>query len=316
MALIEKDTRNNKAKKIEFLNLSGEIRNQIYRALFVHSCPIDIAPPLWKRSKKFKDLKGTRNEQEEYPVRLFQVNKQVHHEAASIFYSENTFQLSILYPNLSQRDCFPSGAEFGLETSFAVLALRFQPRNFDPRPDAWQFQCYDRTVWRWDYIMPSGKRSRSGIEGEVREGRKTTEMYWPSERYRQMVKRLRIQLFLGNAIWRTISYASPNMMFHSEAVRSSLATLFEGILNKAHVELAIWAPEIDPGKQWSEDEFRGLKQVMVAFTPLARAMTLIVTANGELEGSITEKRCIELRTAIRRYARNPKIERPQWRASW
>jgi hypothetical protein len=312
MALIQTHTRSSKERKIGFFDLSGEIRNQIYRILFVDSYPIDIAPPLWKRSKKLKDLTCTPNELEEYPVSLFRVNKQLHHEAASVFYSENTFQLSILYPNLSEGGCLPPDPEFGLENSFAVLALRFQPRKFGSLQNSWQFQCYDRTVWRWNYIMPSGKRSRSSIERQAQEDGKTTEMYWPSERYRRMVKRLRIQFFVGNTYW--IDFQS--FTFMSVAVRSSLATLFEGILNKAHVELAIWATEIDPSTPWSDDEFRNLKRIMIAFTPLAKAMTLMVTTNDGLEGSITKKRCTELRAAIRRHAKNPKFERPPWKSRW
>lgn len=306
MAPNQRDHRSSNTKKIGFFDLSGEIRNQIYRILFVDSYPIDIAPLLWKRSKKFKNLKRTPNVSEEYPVRLFRVNKQVHHEAASIFYSENTFQLSILYPNVSQGSFVPPNAQFGLENAFAVLALRFQPRKFGSLSDAWQFQCYDTTVWRWDYIMPSGKQSRSSIERQAQEGGKTTEIYWPSERYRRMVKRLRIQLFFRRSFWHTWTY-------NSIAVRSSLATLFGGILNQAHVELAIWGSETHPGKQWGDDEFQDLKRIMVAFTPLAKALTLIVTANGALEGSITKKRCTELRAAIRRWAKNPRFERPPWR---
>jgi len=118
-----------------------------------------------------------------------------------------------------------------------------------------------------------------------------------------MVKRLRIQLFLGKALWETIHYTFPSMEFNCVAVRSSLATLFKAILKQAHVELAIWAPEIDPGKVLSDDEFRRLKRIMIAFTPLARAMTLTVTMNGALEASITEKRRTELRAAIRRHAK-------------
>ena len=315
MARIKRDTRS-KTRKISLFDLSGEIRNQIYRILFVDSHPIDIATSLWKRSKKFKDRKCTLNELEEYPVRLFRVSKQVHREAASIFYSENTFQLSILYPNLSQGCYFPPVAEFGLENSFAVLALRFRPKEFGSLPDTWQLQCYDKTVWRWNYIMPCGKQSRSGIEREAREGGKTTVMYWPSERYRRMVRRLRIQLFLRKPLWQNIHFPLPSMEFNSVAVRSSLATLFEGILNQAHVELAIWAPDIEPGKRWSDDEFGGLKRIMMAFTPLARAMILIVTTNGALKDSISGKRCTALRAAIRRHAKNPKLERPAWRSRW
>jgi len=118
-----------------------------------------------------------------------------------------------------------------------------------------------------------------------------------------MVKRLRIQLFLGNALWESIHNTFPSMEFNCVAVRSSLATLFEAILKQARVELAIWTPEIDPGKQLSDDEFRRLKRIMIAFTPLARAKTLTVTTNGALEASITEKRRTELRAAIRRHAK-------------
>lgn len=307
-------THSRNEKKIGLLDLSGEIRNHIYRILFVDSYPIDVAPPLWKQSK-FKTRKTLPKVPDQYPVQLFRVNKQVHREAASIFYSENTFQLSILYPNLST-SCFPLHNEIGLDDCFSVLSLRYRPKELGSLPDTWQFQCYDPIVWRWNYIMPCGKQSRSNIERQAREGQKTTRMYWPSERYRRMIKRLRIQLFLEKGRWGTMHYITLNAIFNSVVVRSSLATFFEGILNRAHVELAIWAPHMAPDQQWSDDELRDIKRIMIAFTPLTKAKTLVVTANGELKNFITERRCTELRVAIRRYARSPKVERPRWKSSW
>ena len=313
MAPIKRSIHNSRPEKVGFFDLSGEIRNQIYRIWFVADYPIDIAPPLWKRLKHFKDLKYAPHEPEEYPVRLFRVNKQMHHEAASVFYSENAFQLSILYPIVSRGGCFPPGTGFGLINTFAVLGWCSELSERHHWPNGWQFQCFDRTVLRWEYIMPSEKRSRSSIERQAREGEKTTEIYWPSEGYRRMVKRLHIQLFLEKKFWKI--KPDPNMSYR--VVQSSLATLFEGILNQAHVELVITAPEIKQHEQWDSGDFRRLRRLMKAFTPLEKAMALIVTTNDELEDIITEKRCVGLQVAIRQYAKDPKFGPwPPWQSRW
>ncbi|KAF1993942.1 hypothetical protein P154DRAFT_587466 [Amniculicola lignicola CBS 123094] len=69
-----------------FLRFPAEIRNDIYRLLYDFSSPIFIYPSgnPWKNVRKKTPIPG---------ISLLSSCRQIHHESASILYSENTFTL-------------------------------------------------------------------------------------------------------------------------------------------------------------------------------------------------------------------------------
>src|SRR5215469_16485518 len=65
------------------LKCAPEVRNMIYSLLIQHPTPIKIRSPRKKRGTQ-KNLGITK-------YGIFRVNKQIHHEASTLFYATNTF---------------------------------------------------------------------------------------------------------------------------------------------------------------------------------------------------------------------------------
>jgi hypothetical protein len=65
-----------------FLRLPPEIRNEVYKLLFVSNTNLRVSSPVHRRKRRPPQLDFTR---------LLLVNKQINAEAKTIFYSLNTF---------------------------------------------------------------------------------------------------------------------------------------------------------------------------------------------------------------------------------
>lgn len=150
-----------------------------------------------------------------------------------------------------------------------------------------------------------------------------TQIYWPAARYRHMVKKLRVALYLKDMYYGLgfPNWASKLGSFSTFAVRMSLAALFEGILQKADVEVNIVLPTSHRGtvshgqaSGSANEVYLFLKRLLMALAPLGTAKKLRVTTDEGGQKTITDEDCQKLRIDIRRYAkRNESKPMLPWR---
>jgi hypothetical protein len=138
-----------------------------------------------------------------------------------------------------------------------------------------------------------------------------------------MVKKLRVQLLLKD-VWdgpRFPHWVNMFGSFSSIWVRVSLAALFEGILQKADVELNIVVPTTHRRRTnhgqasgSADEEYQCLRRIVTAFAPLGTAKTLKVTTDSATQKTVTDEHCQKLRIHIGRYVKkNDLKQRPPWR---
>lgn len=136
--------------RLSFLTLPGEIRNMIYRLVFVRSKPFgdskkrfsttgDNSEPIWEQYGQFG-----------LSPALLQTCRKVYNEASHILYSENRFGIWIEYIYRSQ-----PGSFLGFEGFF-----KFDggfPQDFDGFPI--------RQVKQWDIVLDSSKKPQEYSQG-------------------------------------------------------------------------------------------------------------------------------------------------------
>jgi hypothetical protein len=119
-----------------FTCLPPEIRNEVYKLLFVSRCGVVVSSPLNRRKRRPPQLDFTR---------LLLVNKQINAEAKTIFYSLNTFVIgnkdwaSTRQANLHALKAFTSRVPKGCISiiSTVTVEMRFcrqMPLRWVPAP--------------------------------------------------------------------------------------------------------------------------------------------------------------------------------------
>jgi len=307
-------------KKLGFFDLSTEIRYQIYEIFLLDDQPIDIAPVPWKvRLLSRNDTKPT-VDKGRYALHIFLICKRIYYEASWIFYSRNTFQLTIRYkPGTFRENIYPTISSVVSEHPFFIQGIVFRPTY--PKRQTIDYPWPGATMLRWEYATSTDLISRAKMERQARAGQKLTQIYWPTERYRSFVKRLRIELIFEIGWMRTRPVVDGLM---NGAIRAGLRSLFEGILPQADVELHLKLPVSPSPRRQEEGQTitspspenkadASLKLILLPLAPLGCAKTLRVTTSGDHQ-LITSKHCEKLREHLVKYSKRHDLEdRPPWR---
>ncbi|KAI9837094.1 MAG: hypothetical protein M1819_000745 [Sarea resinae] len=119
-----------KPSPFPFLRLPSELRIKIYRFALVDKEPLDLAfdPGAHSRSVQIGSCRlsyGTRldtNVRSPFPLALFRAAKQLHAEASTVFYEENTFRFVIMASAL--HDGFPEGPASPNRSAAANVEIR------------------------------------------------------------------------------------------------------------------------------------------------------------------------------------------------
>jgi hypothetical protein len=154
-----------------FTRLPPEIRNEIYKLLFVSRIKIRICSPINRRKRRPPQLDFTR---------LLLVNKQINTEAKTIFYSLNAFIIgnghwaSTTYPNLHALRAFTSRvpkACISIITKIKVdiIFYRRLPTTWVGGPGLWtasppSFQVTDESMVQFQSLARSVVKHFTGVE--------------------------------------------------------------------------------------------------------------------------------------------------------
>jgi len=301
-------------KKVGFFDLCTEIRCQIYEILLLDDKPIDLAPSIWKRPKRLANEVKPSIDKGRYSLHVFRICKRIHLEASWIFYSRNTFQLTVLYLDSWVLQLYPATGSASTWQPFAI-----QGRGVEQSPtrpvQAHNTRDNGSMPFRWDYAMPTDTISRPQIERRAMAGRRPSQIYWPAERHHSYVKKLKIVLTVRSA-WNITSLLY-NYSKH-RMIRVGLASLFDGILPHADVELHLDLPSpisLFPESQRGEaDALAFLRNFLKPFRFFGSAKTLSVTRNGHRTRPIPENDCEKLKAYIVKGSKKTDLkDRPPWR---